>query len=44
MLPRSARAVESLQSASDDAPLLLHPPPGYALRAQSRDWALAITC
>ncbi len=44
VIPRSARAVESLQSASDQAPLLLRPPPGYALSAQSRDWALATTC
>ena len=44
VLPRSARAVDSLQSASDEAPLLLAPPPGYSLSAQSRDWALAITC
>jgi hypothetical protein len=44
VLPRSARAVESLQSASDEAPLLLAPPPGYRISAQSRDWALATTC
>ena len=42
VLPRSARAAESLQSASDTAALLLAPPPGYDLRAQSRDWALAV--
>ncbi len=41
ILPRSARAAESLQSAADTAPLLLAPPPGFALGAQSRDWALA---
>ena len=44
VLPRSARAAESLQSASDDTPLLLSVPPGFRLTAQTRDWALAQRC
>jgi hypothetical protein len=44
VLPRSARAAESLQSAGDPARLLLAPPPGFKLAAQTRDWALAARC
>jgi hypothetical protein len=44
VLPRSGRAAESLQSASDTAPLLLQPPRGHVLGAQSRDWALVSSC
>ena len=44
VLPLTARAAESLQSAGDNAPLLLAPPDGYALGARSRDWVLASSC
>jgi hypothetical protein len=42
VLPRSARAAESLQAAADSAPLLLQPPPDFRLAAQTGDWALAV--
>jgi hypothetical protein len=42
VLPRSARAAESLQSTADSAPLLLQPPPDFRLSAQTEDWALAV--
>lgn len=40
VLPRSRRALESLQSASDDTELLVQPPAGSRVAAESRDWAL----